>query len=351
MNVTTVAVLAAAALVALPSAVQAQTSAHAMVVAGRAGHVGGGPFDCATSGPQARELSFFNTGVGLPTEGYSYCGLAGGIQNLSGATSTGLARQDVTTSFNMGTATVSADASASIATLHVKASGSNTATSYDGFNYAGAEGAAYSSDAVTFMGTGSQLMRFQFSIDGSALTTGNSQALTLFDYQFGSDPNYGAGVSNVRGSDTGTFTNPTGPSGTVPGFTVGPGSFSGAGDLFTFNTLVALGTPLQMNIGLYAAAYPSPFGGTATNDFYATLRLSGIAFVDGSGNVLDLPVSGIGSSGYLYDGAVAGVPEPRSWATMLLGLSAIGGLLRRRKLTEDARGRLRADPEPATQCL
>lgn len=335
----------AAVLLASPSGVQAQASAHAMVVAGRAQHVGGGTFDCATSGPQPHELAFFNTGVGLPTEGYGYCGLSGGIQNLNGATSTGVAHQDTTTAFNMGTATVSADASAAIGMLRVRASGSNTATSYDGFNYGAAEGAAYSSDAVTFPGSGTMLMRFQFSIDGTATTTGNSQALTLFNYQFGSDPNYGAGVGNVIGSNVGSFINPTGPSGTVPGFAVGPGSFSGAGTLYTFSTLVTLGVPLEMNLGLYAAAYPSPFGGTASNDFFATLRLSGIRFVDSGGNVLDLPVSGVGASGYLYDAdgvhptAVAGVPEPGSWATMLLGLGVIGGDLRRRK-----QGRTRHPP-------
>ena len=181
------------ATLAVTSGARAQASAHAMVVAGRAGHVGGGTFDCATSGPQARELAFFNTGVGLPTEGYAYCGLAGGIQNLSGATVSGVAHQDAATAFNNGGASVSADAKATIGSLGVRASGSNTAASYDGFNYASAEGSAYYSDAVTFDGSGTAKMLFQFAVDGSAaLTSGRGQTLTLLNYEISSPIVYGA---------------------------------------------------------------------------------------------------------------------------------------------------------------
>ncbi|HEX2816049.1 MAG TPA: hypothetical protein VHN39_06630, partial [Phenylobacterium sp.] len=65
------AVLLASAVVATASAAHAQsTSAHAMVVGGHA-QGSGGPFACATSGPQAQEAHFFNTGIPLPTEGYA----------------------------------------------------------------------------------------------------------------------------------------------------------------------------------------------------------------------------------------------------------------------------------------
>lgn len=69
--------------------------AHAMVTSGQAGHPGGGMFDCATSGPQAAMGQRFNTGVGLPTEGYAYCGLAGGIDTQSSTTGISVAHEDL----------------------------------------------------------------------------------------------------------------------------------------------------------------------------------------------------------------------------------------------------------------
>ncbi len=325
--------------VAASAAARADVAAHAMVVAGRAGHVGGGLFDCATSGPQAREAAFFNTGVGLPTEGYSYCGLSGGVQDLTGATSTGVAHESATGSFpDPGAATVSADAKASIGSLSVRASGSNTAPSYDGFNYAEAEGAAYYSDAVTFAGTGTSRMIFQFSLDGSASVTTNSQILTLLNYKIGSGPVYGAFTGDLLGSGTAIARNNTGSGvNPMPGFTVAPGSLSGSGDVYTFATDVTLGVPTLMEVGLYAAAYPASFGGAADNDFFETAKLSAIDFVDSSGAIINTPVVGLGSSGYRYDStgahapAVASAPEPATWALVIGGVGMIGQALRRKR--------------------
>jgi len=90
------------------------TATHAMVVAGQA-FGGVGPFGCATSGPQARESGFFNTGVGLPTEGYASCHLAGGIANDSHTFGPSFSDEAVTSAFNGGSATLSAKARADFA--------------------------------------------------------------------------------------------------------------------------------------------------------------------------------------------------------------------------------------------
>src|ERR1700750_913181 len=98
--------LAGLALTALLSlgahAAQAPTSSHAMTVSGHA-HGGSGPFGCATSGPQAGAQAFFGTGIGLPTEGYGGCSLAGGIQDVSTPSGvTAISHQDVTGPVNGG---------------------------------------------------------------------------------------------------------------------------------------------------------------------------------------------------------------------------------------------------------
>lgn len=323
--------------IACPSVAHAQASAHAMVVAGHAGHIGGGTFDCATSGPMPRELAFFNRGIGLPTEGYSYCGLAGGIQDLTGATRSGLAHQDVTWAFNKGVAVLSASAEAEIGVLGVKASGANTATSSGGFDYAAAEGAAYFSDSVTYDGDGTQLIRFTFAFDGSAQVTGTGgQAVTLFNYKIGNDPIYAGISAGVSGEgNIGSVRNPFGFAGDpIPGFTVGPGSYGGDGK-FTVQAQITRGQSIDMAFGLYALAYPGWSNGTANNDFFSTARLVGINFVDAAGNILPDAVRGIGTSGYFYDNtgahaAIAAIPEPASWAFVILGFALVGAATRRR---------------------
>ena len=141
------------------------------------------------------------------------------------------------------------------------------------------------------------------------------------------------GATNIASARniTGSGINP------MPGFTVSAGAFGGAGLVYTFSTEIALGTYTDMSFGLYAAAYPSWFGGSANNDFFSTAKLTAINVLDSAGNVLPDSVSGIGTSGFTYDGtgahALAGaVPEPASWALMIGGLGLVGGALRRRTL-------------------
>jgi PEP-CTERM motif len=311
----------------------AGTSAHAMVVAGQA--QGSGSFACATSAPQARESAFFGTGVGLPTEGYSACSLAGGITNQTSATGTASAHQDVTASFNNGTAALLAEATAGFGALGVRSTGTYTGFQ-DGFTYKGAEGATYVSDTLTFAGTGTVNIFLGWTVDGSSSTTGSSQTLTFLNYQLNAGPVFSALVAGSGGgASMARVISPQGGGGTVPGFTVGPNSLSGSGDVFSFLTPVTLGTAFDLTVGLYAASYPAAFTGSALNDFFSTARLTSIRAYDASGNPVAFSITSASGTRYDETGAhpviaATTVPEPASWLMMILGTGLIGGLLRRR---------------------
>jgi len=94
------------------------------------------------------------------------------------------------------------------------------------------------------------------------------------------------------------------------------GSISGAGTIYTFDTLIDLGVATDFNIGLYIAVYPGWDGGSNISaDFSHTLRLSGIRAIGSDGSVLDTAIAGRGSSRYIYDSygshaAAGAVPDP-----------------------------------------
>ena len=77
-------------------------------------------------------------------------------------------------------------------------------------------------------------------------------------------------------------------------------------------------------------------GGTANNDFSETARLSSLSFFDAAGNALAFDTI-TGASGRLYDAAgvhtapVGGVPEPATWAMLLIGFGGVGAAARCRR--------------------
>ncbi len=329
---------------ALPGGAHAtSTQAHAMVVSGSAGHPGGGEFDCATSGPQPMEGKYFGSAsVGLPTEGYAYCHLAGGVQDTSNPHGISTANQSVTNAFAAGLHTQTATATADFGVLKAASNGSFTGSPYYGNEFHAGEAAAYSTDTLP-VPTGAASIQFGLTIDGSASVTGSSQTLTILDYQINGGVIYGAfeGVlpgGNSVGTAQGLTANGTG-TGPVAGFTVGLGSLSGAGTVYSFRTDLS-GSTFDLTLALLAASYPSPVnsvspaGGTANDDFAETARLSSLSFFDARGNPLAFGTL-TGASGRLYDAAgvhtapVGGVPEPASWALMIAGFGLVGSTLRR----------------------
>ena len=321
---------AAACLAALSGAAAgAQTSAHAMIVSGQAGHAGGGAFDCATSGPQPDMLARFGTGNGLPTKGYAYCGLAGGIVDNSSATGVSAAHVDLGSpghSFNSGLHSQTSDATADFGVLKASSSGSFTGDPGGGFEYAQGEGASVSTDTLPTP-AGASSIQLGFTVDGSASVAKTSQVLTLFNYQINSgsiftifSANLLGDTASVLGFDGGAFVD-------LSGFTVGVGSVSGSDTVYTFRE-APLGPTFDLTLGLYVGSYPSPLGGIANADFSETVRLSSIMTFDAGGRAFDFG-SITGASGRIYDAtgvhaAIAGVPELSTWAMMMIGFAGLG---------------------------
>ena len=327
------ALLLASSVGALSTAAQAaSTSAHAMVVSGQA-HGGVGPFGCATSGPQAMEGHWFGSAsVGLPTEGYISCNLSGGIQNTSNLAGASFATQDVSHAFNGGLNTLSSTATAGFDKLGVKTTGSFTGET-NGFSYHSGEAAAYSTDSLLLPGSGAGTIQFGFSVDGSANSVGNSETFVYLNYELGGGPIFTA-FNAITSYGTSSVSSPTG-GGAVAGFTTAGASLSGSGIAYSFAHPITLGTNLDLSLGLFAASYPGSFTGVANNDFFSTAKITSITILDAAGRPIDFSITG--ASGTIYDAngahlpTAGGVPEPRTWAMMLLGFGGLGAVLRSRR--------------------
>lgn len=309
--------------------VQASTTSHALTVAGRA-QGGVGPFGCATSGPQPQVRKFFSAAVGIPTEGHAGCNLSGSIDDHSGAGATAAA-SSASRAFNNGTANLQATAHAGYDGIGTQAGG--TFSGYtDGFSYHAAEGAAFVNDALTFTGgSGAGTVTFGFAIDGSMHAYGNTEAFTELNYQVGSGPIYSAfaaklsyGTGSVRAFDTPDFS----------GFTNTGTTIDGSATVYTYAIPITFGQSLDLTYALFSAAYPGPNGGDAASAFASTAKLSSIKVTNAAGTTVNFAATS--ASGTLYDAlgahvtTVGDVPEPATWATMVLGFTLVGGTLRRR---------------------
>lgn len=329
------------ACAAAPQARASEVAAHAMVVAGQAAAPpGAGIFACHTSGPQVREAAFFGLGIPLPAEGYSYCNLAGGIDNRSRASGTTLASQSVNAAFNGGIAAMSADSRAGFDELGVQSLASFDG-SHDSSTYTYSEAAAYSTDSIFLPGAGAGSVLLKFDIGGAAQGSDFSDTLIYLNYQLGGGPIYTAFVGRAgRGASLALA--PTG--GPLTGFTLGPGSLSGsASDIPSFLLPVTLGSNVELSLGLYVASFegnrPGELG-FANASFLSTASLSGLYLYDAFGTLVDTPLQG--ESGTIYDrfGAhVPGaVPEPSTWALLVLGFAIVGNALRARRNLAANRG-------------
>lgn len=165
-------------------------------------------------------------------------------------------------------------------------------------------------------------VRYQFSIDGSATAPGprsafqNGEALTQFDIQHDGGPVFlllnlstrTDTLADVRGAGAGA------------GWTRGLGAVSGGGSFESGLFAVDFARPWTFQAGLIVNVW-----GEAENDFYSTVRLTGLALFDAQGR----PIEGFSlatASGVNY--LAAAVPEPGS--ALLLGLGLLAGLGRLR---------------------
>lgn len=316
-----------------------------MTVSGNAGHPGGGVFDCATSGPQPMSQKYFGSAsVGLPTEGYAYCNLAGGIKDTSNPSGISTAHQSVSNSFSGGLHTQTSDATADFGVLKVSSDGSYTGNAIGGFAYHDGEAAAYSTDTLPAP-AGARFFQFGMTVDGSASMATTSQILSLLAYQIDSGPIFTMFTADIIGNNNFSFVRGLNGSSTenVAGYTVTPNSVSGSGTVYSFLTDVT-GSTLDLTLAMLAASYPSPFGGVANVDFSETARLSYIRFLDASGAAIDFSITG--ASGRVYDadgvhtvggGGGGTVPEPATWAMLVAGFGVIGtGMRRARRVVQPA---------------
>lgn len=308
------------------------TQVHAVTISGQARSVGGA--NCNTSGPTPGVAGFFNTGVPVPVGGHAGCSLAGEIKDIAGGDGPISANLALNNTFGGGVNTATADAVAALGALGVSATEAYSGTAADSSTYLYSEAAAYFADKLDYGGTGMGYVQWDFDIDG-VMTMGGigGEALTFLNYQVNSEPIYTAFLSKLSATSGEFARNPTGV-GDLSGFTLTPTSVSGAAKVFTYIHYLDLSKPFDFKVGLYTAAYTRA-GGSISNDFFHTAKLSGIRVYDERGNPLDVHFTGL--SGTIYDAngvrsAVAGVPEPSTWALAILGFGLAGAGLRRRRL-------------------
>jgi PEP-CTERM motif len=185
------------------------------------------------------------------------------------------------------------------------------------------------------------LMSFTFGIDGRLTTTNAPLRVTTSDfevmYKVGAGPSTTLFRGQVSNSNVAPFLIAP-ATGSVTGYTVGPGTASGGGNFNTFTFEFAYGTPFDFSLGLLAYVIPGA-GGTGDVDFSSTAVLNGISVRTTAGaDVTDFNIAS--GSGTFYDAngvrldTVSSVPEPESYAMILAGLGLLGFFRQRGKLKQ-----------------
>ena len=314
-------------LVLLVSAIAIEASASSvetfvMAVGGKS--MVGPDFSCATFGPATTAFTFFiNASVAVPTDGLAPCGIAGEFRTTTAAAGPISDTTSLSTSFNAEPNTFSGSASAHAQSGIVGAEAHGTFTgSGNGLIVEGATSYAIfteslnaSSSNVTLSTPGT--VRFTFSVDGSL--SGNNNDVE-FNYSLDGGPSY----ILMRAQTTGAGATPgvaTGSGAPLPGFTLAPGSFSGADTIDSFDLPFTWGTPFDLKFGLMAVASPTS-GATADVDFASTATLTGIQLFANGQPITDFTLAS--GSGTPYDAnGVHAVPEPSSLSLMLAGATAL----------------------------
>ncbi len=281
-----------------------------------AGGFATGPTGCGSFAAPAPIASYFGSlGIFIPGGGLAPCSIQGGLNDQFLPTgplteSRGLLASWGANSAN-DTTRVRAEYGALESESHTLFTGS-----FSGLNVAGAEGAAWFSDALTFTSatvatgqTGSLVVRFRAT--GNLSTTGNSTS----DVETGWSVNNAVPVRLFRAEVTGSTQNPfvVTPSGTsLANLTLSPGSLTGSVEFVTQPIPIVLGTPLTVRLGLLTFALPT-FG--AKIDAHWNLLVSGLTLTRAGGApIADFTVSTASGASYGPTG-VLGVGTSPSAAT------------------------------------
>lgn len=114
-------------------------------------------------------------------------------------------------------------------------------------------------------------------------------------------------------------------------FTGGPSSVTASGSAVVGSIPFTYGVPVPFSLQLVENAIDVPSLGQSvdiSDNFFDTASLQGIEVVSSDGIVDPNAVIQSDTSDFVYATAV---PEPGTWALMLLGIGAAGGFLRRRR--------------------
>jgi hypothetical protein len=165
---------------------------------------------------------------------------------------------------------------------------------------------------------GSVIYTFTIHGDISIASSTTTASQGLADLGFSQDKAFQGDIftASATTGSTGTILGNT----SYPGFSTSPGGLSGTGTFSSVPFAFTFGTPVSIQAGLLAEAFPDTKS-TVTTDFSTTAKLTGIKILDGSGNVVtDFAVQS--ASGTLY-GAMGVVPEPSVAALVLTGFGFI----------------------------
>ncbi len=295
LSTTTLALVAALA----SQTAGAQLRAYAGVIAGNA--TIGPNFRCATSAPTIPGPWF--TGIPVPTEGITTCGLNGGIDDHTGTAGPLTAAQTATGPMANpgGTFTGSAQARADYWSLGVAAKGLATgAASSTTYRTASAfasftQTLNYTSPTVANGTAGTT--NFKFFIDGMMKNLGVPPSTQQGDLNLSILYTNGS-QSYLWNAFVGTTLNGQNPlffggSSGIPGnFVVTPDGFAGSANITTnafFNFI--WGSPFTVEVALYTTVSPCCDGASIDSDFLHTAMLSGIDAYSPNGAVTDFIVN------------------------------------------------------------
>jgi len=192
----------------------------------------------------------------------------------------------------------------------------------NGSSTANATATAYSwlADTVTFNYTGTVTVTAHMSgTDSLSTLTNSSMAQAQYYVGFGSSAFSYTGTEQSNGT---TLVPTFGPGGIYPATPIGWNSYnftnqSATGFDFTGTANVIAGTPVAIDVAFQVLCQ-----GGMTCDYRNTGTVS---------LVMPTGDSFVSNSGVFLTGSAASVPEPASYGTVVMGLLAIGGVLKQRK--------------------
>lgn len=311
------------------------TSVETFVLAVGGQSQAGPQFQCATFGPATSNLGFFiNVSVGVPTNGLTTCGIAGGFRTTTAASGPISDSTIVSTAFNaLPGNTVNATASANArsgkvgAEAHTTFTGASNSLLVEGATSYGTFVETLDIKSPTVVAKTSGTVRLAFTVDGNLSVAGPAPFASTADvevnYQLGNGPSFVLFRAQANSATNIPFAI-AGTGAPLVGFTLAPGSFSGVGTVETFDLPIDWSTPTDLKFGVLASAQPGT-GATADVNFLNSAKLTGIrAFANGQ-EITDFTVATGSGTIYTAQGVqIAPVPLPAGLGLLSMGMLFVG---------------------------